>query len=139
MGKTDDDAISGISHNLRQIDVRDREERKEANRRQQALAPRWLDELGPAPVLKPGDHDGARARFMKIAQLIARGGWTIDERNRLKRMKRKWLKKAEGKDMWFEANGNPATHTGANIKYGHEGWKQRNEYEWKKVRKPPIF
>lgn len=133
-------AIEGDAHsrNLRQIDLADRAEKKLARERRQILAPRWYDELGPVPVLAAGDLEGARKRLQKIQSIIERGGWSIDERNRLKRMKRKWAKKASGEDNWFNEHGNPATHRGDNNEFGYKGW-EREQWEWKKVRKPTEF
>lgn len=127
---------NGRSRHLRRIDIADREEKQIARERRQILAPRYIDELGSAPILEPGDIEGAKRRLAQITRLIEKGGWTKDERNRLKRMRRKWQKKAAGQDEWFNIHGNP--HAGDDAKYGHEGWEQQ-QFEWQKTRKPTII
>lgn len=67
------------------------------------------------PVLKAGDTAGATQFLLRIEAAIAGGGWTRQERNGLKRLRRKWRAKVDGTDGWFNMAGNP--YGGDRIKY----------------------
>lgn len=127
-----------VSRHLRQKDILDRAERKHIQDMQRViLRPRWRELTGDTPTLAPADIEGAKNFLRKILDAISRGGWTIDERNRLKALKRRWVKKASGNDAWFNANGNPVTHTGGGQnKDARQAWEDQ-QWEWKRVRKPP--
>lgn len=111
------------SKHLRGKDVADREEKKVARERGIVLQPRYRDSIGPTPVLVAGDCAGAGRYLERVTRALHSGGWTRDERNRLKRIKRKWIEKAEGRDAWFMSNGNPQSGEDGNA-YGREGWRE---------------
>lgn len=116
-------AYTEHSRNLRGKDVADREERKVARERGIVLAPRYREVVGSTPILAPGDMSGAQVYLNRIKAALNMGGWTRDERNRLKRIKRKWIEKAEGRDAWFMSNGNPQSGEEGNA-YGRDGWRE---------------
>lgn len=62
--------------------------------------------IGDAPVLGPADHDGAVEYLAKISKAIARGGWTRNEWTRLSALHKKWFRRANGTDPYFEVYGN---------------------------------
>lgn len=119
-------AYTDRSKHLRGKDVADREERKSMRERGIILQPRYREHLGPTPVLAPGDTEGAVAYLNKIKYTLQIGGWTRDERNRIKRIRRKWERKANGQDTWFNENGNPIGGEEGNA-YGREGYTQQRK------------
>lgn len=106
---------SDQSRHLRQKDILDREERKHLTAQGVDLAPRWREVIGQTPVLEAGDVAGAAQFLARIEKAVADGGWTKQERNGLKRLRRKWRAKVDGKDEWFRTIGNP--YGGDRIKY----------------------
>ena len=62
--------------------------------------------VGDVPLLRPGDRDGARLYLAGIERALDRGGWTPSEWGRLRRMRDKWTRRAEGRDARFEVRGN---------------------------------
>ncbi len=105
-------AHSEFSRHLRQKDILDREERKHFREDGVELAPRWRQAIGPTPVLRAADYEGAIDFLHRIDEAIRAGGWTKQERNGLKRLRRKWREKAAGENGFFNMCGNP---------YGGEG------------------
>jgi hypothetical protein len=106
---------SDQSRHLRQKDIIDREERAQFRSQGVELAPRWREVIGETPVLEPADTKGATQFLLKIEAAIGAGGWTRQERNGLKRLRRKWRRKVDGGDEWFNVAGNP--YGGDRIKY----------------------
>lgn len=62
--------------------------------------------IGDAPILGPADHDGAIEYLRRISAAIARGGWTKREWTRLSELHKKWFRRANGTDPYFEVYGN---------------------------------
>lgn len=60
---------------------------------------------GPAPNCGPGDYALALAFLHKIEAAIVQGGWTPYETNRLKKMQKRWARRAFGKDPRFDLVG----------------------------------
>lgn len=83
-------------------EISDDEERKAGRKLKAAYYPM----IGDAPVLGPGDHTGATHYLHKISQAIARGGWTRTEWKRLQLLHKKWFRRANGTDPYFEVYGN---------------------------------
>lgn len=106
---------SELSRHLRQKDILDRAERAQMKADGVELAPRWRSVIGPTPVLKPGDHRGAAGFLGRIDDAVRAGGWTKQERNGLKRLRRKWQEKVNGENEFFEMCGNP--YGGENVRY----------------------
>ena len=62
--------------------------------------------LGPSPALEPGDLRGAEGRLEHICYVLDnKGPWTAREHEKLRIQKRRWEKRASGKDWWFNAYG----------------------------------
>lgn len=62
--------------------------------------------LGPTTPLEPGDVLGAEERLQRVcAVLESKGPWTFREHERLRKQRRKWEKRASGKDWHFNAYG----------------------------------
>jgi len=108
-------AHSEFSRHLRQKDILDRQERAQFREEGVELAPRWRREIGNTPVLKPRDYQGAWEFVYRIDEAIRKGGWTKQERNGIKRLRRKWKEKADGKNEFFNMCGNP--YGGENVQY----------------------
>lgn len=70
--------------------------------------------LPDAPTGAHISHDAARVYADRIQQVLDRDEWTKDERNRLKVLKKRWVKRASGHDARFEAMG---VQGGVNEKY----------------------
>ena len=62
--------------------------------------------LGDPPRLRAGDRDDARVFLRKIEAVLAMYGWTNSEQAKLRRMRKKWQRRADGLDARFEAAGN---------------------------------
>ena len=63
-------------------------------------------------------HDTARSYADRIQQVLDMEQWTADERDRLRVLKKRWMKRAEGHDARFEAMG---VQGGMNEKYRKRG------------------
>lgn len=73
--------------------------------------------IGDSPTCGPADHDTALAYLHKIDTALARGGWTPYEQNRLQKLRKKWGRRAHGKDPRFELVGTRDGRLPARIEY----------------------
>lgn len=65
----------------------------------------YYETIGPAPDCGPGDRLKALEYLQKIEAAIVKGGWTEYERIRLKKLAKKWGRRAFGKDPRFNLVG----------------------------------
>jgi len=64
--------------------------------------------IGAAPHCGPADTPTARSFLGRILAALELHDWTQDERNRLRLLRDKWKRRAEGKDPRFQAVGTRA-------------------------------
>ena len=64
---------------------------------------------GDTPVCGPGERDKAAVYLYRVEQAIAQGGWTPGEWQSLRKLRTRWMARAEGTDARFEVVG---TYTG---------------------------
>lgn len=62
-------------------------------------------EIGEPPTCAPADHSTALAYLHRIEAAIVKGGWTSYEADRLRKLRRKWERRAFGRDPRFELVG----------------------------------
>lgn len=75
---------------------------------------RWVSAyrtvIGERPECSPGDHAAAEAYWLRICHALEmqegeEGLWTPAENNRLHLLERKWRRRKDGEDAWFELKG----------------------------------
>lgn len=64
--------------------------------------------LGDPPDCKAAEADCAKRYLARIDRALEQGGWTRNERNRLYRLRSKWLKRVDGTDPRFAVAGTRA-------------------------------
>jgi hypothetical protein len=85
--------------------------------------------LGPSPDCEPDDRDTARAYWMKIEAALAQGGWTENEVIRLRKLRKRWARRAMGRDPRFKLVGtrNGRLHSDLEYQIGHPTGRSRRD------------
>lgn len=101
------------------------QDRTEIARRsdRQRLHSAFWHEIGPSPTCGPGETEIARAFVRKIDGAMDRGGWTRSEQAHLSRLRKTWLKRANGDDARFMIVGTAKGKVSPGDKLRIDAWK----------------